>query len=62
MNAMAESFAASQMLAESAKTAETIQKPFSVPQWSHIDSIVSYDDEEPTEDSSEKEVEGEKEE
>ena len=39
-----------------------IQKSFSFPQWSHIDPIVSYDDEEQTEDSHEKEVEGDEEE
>lgn len=60
--ALTQSFATSQLLAESTKTAEMIQKSFSFPQWSHIDPIVSYDDEEQTEDSHEKEVEGDEEE
>lgn len=49
--ALAQSFATSQLLVESVKKTETIQKSIAFPEWEHISSIVSYDDDEQTEDA-----------
>lgn len=43
--ALTQSFATSQILAESAKNAQIIQQSMAFPQWEHIDPLVSYEEE-----------------